>query len=237
MIRLMCLFVLRRVELDREELALCEGRHRGLGLHGEWKETEDWYGGKIQQVARVEEHGGALRLVLAPMEMRKSCRFARFLGSRRLLQVSVPREILSSQAEKLKEFFMQKFVLCGRVFVAFGMKEGKIFLMETKEDYERGAPAPGDERRMSLEEFVNWHNPLDKNGKQAVSKWTTRFDLGLSISVPALLFDPDKMFNIDDECQSNSRARVSVCSHTAQASTSRPGKRQRKRSTPTAAAS
>ncbi|KAI0640255.1 RNA dependent RNA polymerase-domain-containing protein [Trametes polyzona] len=186
-------------ELDREEAAIIEGRQRGLGLQGPWKDTEDWYGGKIQQVARIEEANGALRLVLAPMEMRKSCRFARFLGSRRLLQVTVPREIQNKHGDKLKEFFLQKFVLCGRVFVAFGMKDGKIFLMETREDHERGARVMGDAQRMSLEEFVDWHNPLDRNGKQAVSKWTTRFDLGLSISVPALEFSPDNIYNLDDE--------------------------------------
>ncbi|KAI0829054.1 RNA dependent RNA polymerase-domain-containing protein [Trametes gibbosa] len=187
-------------ELDREEKAICEDRHRGLGLQGEWMEAEDWYGGKVQQVALLEEGGNSLHLVLGLMETRKSCRFARFLGSRRLIQVSVSREMLRTHGDTLKDFFKQKFILCGRVFVAFGMKEGKIFLMETQEDYERGSRVLSDARRMSLEEFVNWHNPLDKNGNQAVSKWTTRFDLGLSISVPALAFAPDNMFNIDDDC-------------------------------------
>ncbi|KAI0352282.1 hypothetical protein OH77DRAFT_1428830 [Trametes cingulata] len=186
-------------ELDREELAICEGRLRGLGLHGEWEGTEDWYGGKIQQVARLEEEHGEFRLVLAPMEMRKSNRFARFLGSRRILQVSIPREMRNTRGDDLRKYFTRKFVLCGRVFVAFGAKDGKVFLMETNEDYERAARTPGDNQRMSLEEFVAWHNPMDKNGKQAVSKWATRFDLGLSISVPALAFDLDKMFNINDE--------------------------------------
>ncbi|KAI0370069.1 hypothetical protein BV20DRAFT_1075995 [Pilatotrama ljubarskyi] len=186
-------------ELDREELAICEGRLRGLGLQGEWEETEDWYGGKIQQVARLEEEHGSLLLVLAPMEMRKSNRFARFLGSRRILQVSIPREMRNTGGDDLRKFFTQKFVLCGRVFVAFGAKDGKVFLMETNEDYERAGRTPGDNQRMSLEEFVAWHNPMDKNGKQAVSKWATRFDLGLSISVPALQFEIDKMFNINDD--------------------------------------
>ncbi|KAI0673977.1 RNA dependent RNA polymerase-domain-containing protein [Trametes maxima] len=186
-------------ELDREELAICEGRSRGLGLQGAWQDTEDWYGGKVQQVARLEETDGKMHLVLAAMEMRKSCRFARYLGSRRMIQVSIPQEMRTQHGGDLTQFFLQKFLLCGRVFVAFGAKDGKVFLMETKEDYERGGHAPGDEQRISLEEFVAWHNPMDLNGKQAVSKWATRFDLGFSISVPALVFMYDKMFNIEDE--------------------------------------
>ncbi|KAH9885398.1 RNA dependent RNA polymerase-domain-containing protein [Cubamyces lactineus] len=194
-------------ELDREELAILERRsrglglpeQRGLGLQDDWEEAKDWYGGKIQQVARIEEAPGRLRLVLAPMEMRKSTRFARFLGSRRILQISIPSGLRVNRADELKEFLTTKFVLCGRVFVAFGSKEGKLFLMETKEDYERGPLAPGDDQRMSLEDFVAWHNPMAKNGKQAVSKWSTRFDLGLSISVPALFFERNNMFYIADE--------------------------------------
>ncbi|KAI9067175.1 hypothetical protein FKP32DRAFT_1609566 [Trametes sanguinea] len=174
-------------------------QQRGLGLQGEWETAEDWYGGKIQQVARLEEQQGTLRLVLAPMEMRKSTRFARFLGSRRILQISIPKSMRYAQPDKLKDFLMNKFILCGRVFVAFGAKDGKVFLMETNEDYERGCRLPGDDQRMSLEEFIAWHNPMDKNGRQAVSKWATRFDLGLSISVPVLSFDPKYMYNIDDE--------------------------------------
>ncbi|KAI8980566.1 RNA dependent RNA polymerase-domain-containing protein [Trametes punicea] len=194
-------------ELDREELAICErgfrglglARQRGLGLQGEWEEAEGWYGGKIQQIARLDEAEGTLRLVLALMEMSRSTRFARFLGSRRILQISIPQAMRAGRADELKHFMTQKFVLCGRVFVAFAAKEDKVFLMETNEDYERGPQVPGDEQRMSLENFIAWHNPMDKNGKQPVSKWATRFDLGLSTSIPALSFQPANMFNIDDE--------------------------------------
>ncbi|KAI0327690.1 hypothetical protein GY45DRAFT_1256557 [Cubamyces sp. BRFM 1775] len=194
-------------ELDREDLAIAEGRLRGLGLpeqrglsiQGDWEGAKDWYGGKIQQVARIEEAPDGLQLVLAAMEMRKSTRFARQLGSRRILQIYIPHGLQATRADELKEFLTKKFVLCGRVFVAFGSKEGKWVLMETKEDYERGPRTPGDDQRMSLEDFVAWHNPMAKNGKQAVSKWATRFDLGLSTSVPVLVFESRYMHYIADD--------------------------------------
>ena len=139
---------------------------RGLGLQGEWQGQADWYGGHIQQIARLEQTNGEFRLSLAKMEMRKSHRFSRFLHSRRLLQVSIPQKLVNGRAKELRAFFSQKFVLCGRVFVAFGAKDKKVFLMETPEDYERGTRVPGDKCRITLEDFVAWHNPMDRNGAQ-----------------------------------------------------------------------
>ena len=126
----------------------------------------DWYGGKVQQVAMLREVDDGFRLVLTKMEMGKSTRFARSLGSRRMLQVSIPRDVANHRADELRAFFAQKFVLCGRVFVAFCVKGAKVFLMEIPEDYERAAGAPGDDKRITLMDFIAWHNPMDRNGLQ-----------------------------------------------------------------------
>ena len=127
----------------------------------------NWYGGKIQQIARLEVAGdGSFRLALCRMESRKSHRFARFLGSRRMLQISIQRLLVNNRGDDLRAFFKQKFVLCGRIFVAFGAKDNKVFLMETPEDYERTMRVPGDESRISLNDFVAWHNPLELNSEQ-----------------------------------------------------------------------
>ncbi|KAI1786799.1 RNA dependent RNA polymerase-domain-containing protein [Ganoderma leucocontextum] len=185
-------------ELDREDAAIIEGCGRGLGLQGDFMETPNWYGGRIQQVVRLEETGESFRLVLAKMEMRKSCRTARFLGSRRMIQVSIPHNVVNKRANELRAFFTQKFILCGRVFVAFLPKDKKIFLMEIPEDYERGARVPGDERRITLMEFITWHNSMERNGAQPISKWATRFDLGFSISVPVVRI-PEHVFHMADD--------------------------------------
>ena len=130
----------------------------------------NWYGGRIQQVVRLEEaNEGSFRLVLAKMEMRKSCRAARFLGSRRMLQVSIPQNVVNNRGDDLRAFFKQKFILCGRVFVAFLPKDKKVFLMEIPEDYERGGRVPGDERRITLTDFIAWHNSMERNGAQVRS--------------------------------------------------------------------
>ena len=129
----------------------------------------NWYGGRIQQVVRLEEANDGFRLTLAKMEMRKSCRTARFLGSRRMLQVSIPKEVANNRADDVRLFFTQKFVLCGRVFVSFLSKDKKIFLMEIPEDYERAARVRGDERRITLMDFIAWHNSMERNGQQVRS--------------------------------------------------------------------
>ncbi|TBU58167.1 RNA dependent RNA polymerase-domain-containing protein [Dichomitus squalens] len=191
------------IELDREDAAIIENRSRGLGLQGDFKEKPNWYGGQIQQIARLESDGESFRLTLAKMEMRKSYRFARFLHSRRIIQVSIPQSIVNNRAQDLRAFFTQKFVLCGRVFVAFDAKDKKMFLMEIPEQYERDARVPGDEHRISLEDFVAWHNPMHRNGQQPISKWATRFDLGFSVSVPVISIALENMHFMKDEAVLN----------------------------------
>ncbi|PIL31169.1 RNA-dependent RNA polymerase [Ganoderma sinense ZZ0214-1] len=189
-------------ELDREDAAIAEGRGRGLGLQGDFMGERNWYGGNVQQAAVLREEGnrdGGFRLVLAKMEMGKSNRFARFLGSRRMLQVSILHSIVSGRADELRAFFGRKFVLCGRVYVAFCVKGTRVFLMETPEDYERVAVASGDDRRITLMDFVVWHNPIELNSSQLMSEWLSSFDLGFSSSIPVLSILPENVHQISDK--------------------------------------
>lgn len=157
-----------REELDREQAALVESNNRGLGLQGEWMGVRSWYGGQIQQICRLQRGSKAspsLKLILGKMEMMRSHRFARFLGSRRVLQIKLPDSYDDKTAEK--ELLSQKFVLCGRIFRVFACKEEKAYAMEVNEDYDRvPSESEGDLNRHSLEDFVAWHNPLHLNARQ-----------------------------------------------------------------------
>lgn len=162
------------MELDREQAALVEGKDRGLGvpkkeLHGEmndWYGEKNWYGGRIQQIVRlVKSDNNEWELKLDAMRMGRSHRFARYLGSRRILLMKLPKDMYSLGL--LKAYLEQKFVLCGRVYVPFAVKEGKVYMMEVDENYGREPrDAEGDQHRLSLEALVKWHNPLDLNWKQ-----------------------------------------------------------------------
>lgn len=181
----------RRDELKREQKAIVHEPDRGLGLMGTWEDEANWYGGRIQQLARVEQDDASphkYTLTLGAMhKVGRSHRLARFLGSRRVLQVRIPEKALYDQNEMdaLKNFFAHKFVLCGRVFASFAVKDKKIYLVETSEDFER-APmqGEGDDRRMSLEELVRWYNPLELNDKQVSSVYHPRSLPLLTVVIP-----------------------------------------------------
>lgn len=102
----------------------------------------------------------------------RSHRLGRYLGSRRVLQVKLPPKVLYDQTEMqlLRGFLSKKFVLCGRVYAAFSVKDEKVYLVETNEDYERSPKDDaGDNHRCSLRDLVEWYNPLDLNSNQVRS--------------------------------------------------------------------
>ncbi|KAI0307660.1 RNA dependent RNA polymerase-domain-containing protein [Multifurca ochricompacta] len=205
-------------EYDREQDAILERRSRGLGLKGEWKGVPDWYGGRIQQVVRLSRSDGTFSYRLDLATMHRSNRFARFLGSRRILQVKLSKDLRYAKNSSILEHLSRRFLLCGRVFMPFASKEGSMYMMEVNQDIDRSPDhSQGDDTRMSLVDFVGWHNPLLLNQNQVrvqlvwfshviilncclqpFNKWSTRFDLGLSASVPVLEFEPQNINFIPD---------------------------------------
>ena len=162
-------YVFCRRQLDLEQAAILENKGRGLGLMGDFRGDSDWYGGRIQQIGRVSKDDSAYKIKLERMESRRSNRFARNFGSRRFLQIRVPEDFLQAERDKVKQFFRRKFILCGRVYIPFHAKEKNVYLVETNENYGRQSQEwCGDQFRSTLNEFINWHNPLDvlKNTKQ-----------------------------------------------------------------------
>jgi RNA-dependent RNA polymerase len=164
----------------------------GLTADSKWEGVDNWYGGRIQQVAHLDlvtsepmlsgasppktrslpkisltkKHGSPVPFCirLDKLESTRSCGFARFLGSRHLLQVRVPKKLLGDEA---RAYMQQKFVICGRVFVPFQAKENNVYMMETDENVDRVPDVQqGDQHRMSFSQFVEWFNPLSLNYKQ-----------------------------------------------------------------------
>jgi len=169
---------LHREELDREQVSITEEDNcqRSLGLYGDWAHFPaadcfpDWYGGRVLQNARLvlDKHPRKFKIQLEVMEYRKdSTRIARFLGSRRILNLGVADSLSFRDEDGVKQFLNQKFVLCGRVFVTLKSKEGKVYLVEVREDYERQAQLKeGDNKRRTFWEIIDWHNPMNRNEKQ-----------------------------------------------------------------------
>lgn len=157
-----------RIEYDREQDAILENKGRGLGGMGSWKGKDGWYGGRIQQVGRLKWAQNQFSIELEKPEIRRSHRFSRFLGSRRILQVRVAEDLLHKQGERVRLLLSSsKFILCGRVFLPFHAKEGSTYLIEINQDFQRAADnQDGDQFRISLRDFIDWHNPLRANKQQ-----------------------------------------------------------------------
>ncbi|KDQ15608.1 hypothetical protein BOTBODRAFT_157888 [Botryobasidium botryosum FD-172 SS1] len=195
-------------ELDLEQDAIVEGKNRGLGCSSD----DNWFGGKIQQRATITlrsspvlhssslSPGDRFEIRLAPQEKGRSTRFGRAFGSRRLIQVSASKDIMYKHLDELMEYMTKGFVINGRVFRAFFAKDNHIYLTETAEDYERKAdPNEGDHFRLSLIAFIDWFAPLHLNNRQLMSKWSTRFGLLLSTSLPGVPFHNTNIHIIPDE--------------------------------------
>lgn len=165
--RLCELTALPREEYDREQDAILERQSRGLGLKGEWKGVRDWYGGRIQQVVRLSKSNGKFRYRLDQPSMQRSNRFARFLGSRRILQLKLSKELQYAKDSGILEHLGSRFLFCGRVFAPFASKDSSVYMMELNEDVDRSPDRhQGDDTRISLWDFIEWHNPLSSNKNQ-----------------------------------------------------------------------
>ena len=160
-----------RAELDIEQTAILEDQSRALGLRGDFEGQSDWFGGKVQQRAtfiKTDDRDTPFRIKLERMEMKKSSRFSRLLGSRHLLQFKLSSKDLDGK----NVFLYKRFVLLGRVFMCICAKDKKIYAIEVNEDYQRlPQEAQGDQFRMSLEEFLHMQNPLDLNQRKVSVAW------------------------------------------------------------------
>ncbi|KAG8969042.1 hypothetical protein FRC03_004716 [Tulasnella sp. 419] len=196
-------------ELDLEDEALEEGSNRNLGLNGEDDEAMGtWWAGHVEQRGILEEYrppGGTRRLRIRLVHQRyfaTSNRFLRKLGSRRFLKVSMKFEAKTRKDEaELEEFLLKGHVINGRVFRVFCGQDidSPIYLIETDENIDRRAVEEmGDSQRVSLTQFLAWHNPWAWNKTQRMSKWTARFALGLSTSEPAGIFKAQNIHVIRD---------------------------------------
>jgi RNA-dependent RNA polymerase len=162
-------------ELDREQASIQAQDTSGLGtLDGN---SGGWFGGKVQQqmslflrhnfpADRPFEERVAIRLL--PQEKGPSRRFARYFGSRRILQLKIPKEIVNEHQRDLISYLTKGFVLLGRVFRAFHAKERKVYFLETNEIYDgRKSLAPeGDTERISFDEFILLYNQIDPQSSQ-----------------------------------------------------------------------
>jgi RNA-dependent RNA polymerase len=159
--------------LGIEEIeALSNNNLAGLGFS---EEKPDWYGGKVDFRGKLRDHSSAniteYKIVLERPELGTSCRFTRRLGSQSILRISIPPDVFTKQDNQLVDFFSRPFILSGRVFRAFYAKGKHVFLLKTCEVFDGfKISVPKDAAHgdgLTLLDFLNWHNPLESNKRQA----------------------------------------------------------------------
>ncbi|KAJ7810510.1 RNA dependent RNA polymerase-domain-containing protein [Mycena olivaceomarginata] len=194
-------------EIDREHRAMQEGKSRGLGLIEEpwehWDGQSSYYGGQIEYPLRLTKTGNPdqpYKVCLEKPKKGRSHRFARDLGSPSILHLSIPPKLVQEEGDGIRAFLVKRFIINGRVYVPIPPKDvTSVYLIQTKENHERKTLAYyGDKSRISFDEFVQRHNPLDLNSQQPFSKWTARWALGLSTSVPVLEFEKENILSLPD---------------------------------------
>ncbi|KAF8969583.1 RNA dependent RNA polymerase-domain-containing protein [Flammula alnicola] len=182
-------------ELDREEEALSRGPYEGLGNSNEYP---DWYGGKVEFRGRLQSMDGkkkSYKIVLDQCTLGPSSRFARRFGSWSFLRVKIPQQTFHDPKNNLNIFFRKAFIIWGQVFRACYAKGDNIFFYWTNESFPSGPSIPG---RLSFEDFISWHNPLEENSAQLMTKWSARTPLGFSNSVPGPRISQDYILHTEE---------------------------------------
>ncbi|CDO75004.1 hypothetical protein BN946_scf184965.g6 [Trametes cinnabarina] len=200
-------------ELDREEEILCEHPLGGIGCNSDQSFLEndpDWYGGRIHFTAQLrKEKGSSFSIILDRPQLGTSNRLARRFGSRRIIRVRLQKDIAwNTQGNELRDYFKRPFIIAGVVFRAFYAKEQNVFLFRTNEGFEQHADGTvlitqpsvscRGQQEYSWLEFIGWHNRLEHNTDQTMVKWSARFALGLSNSIPGVRLHPSDVRFIPD---------------------------------------
>jgi hypothetical protein len=143
-------------ELDREQEALPLGPYEGLGNNPKFPGR---HGGKVVFQGQLLVEDGKYKIVLDSCSIGGSSRFPGALVHGHFCGLNFLNRFFFGQKRDSILFFLRQFIIWGRVFRVFDAKDCKLFLYWTDECVPSGCPIPG---RMSLEEFINWHNPHSK---------------------------------------------------------------------------
>ncbi|KAF9465114.1 RNA dependent RNA polymerase-domain-containing protein [Collybia nuda] len=186
-------------QLDIEESALSRDPFSGLG-HS--IDNPGWYGGRVEFRGKLHKESkgkyNSYKIVLDRCSLGPSCRFARRFGSSNFLRIKIPAAILHHNDNDLNLFFSKPFVLWGRIFRSFYAKDDTVFLFRTNEIMNAAQIVPAGVAGLSLLQFIDWHNPLEPNSNQTMTKWSARFALGLSNSVPGPKITLENIRHLED---------------------------------------
>ncbi|KAH9838676.1 RNA dependent RNA polymerase-domain-containing protein [Rhodofomes roseus] len=196
-------------ELDKEEYALWKDPYSCVGHSAD---NPGWIGGRVHFTATLQCSSlgnSPFDIKLESPAMGSSNRFARRFGSHTFLRVRIPDDVRwevdssISGPDNLIAYFTQPFIIHHSVFRSFYAKDGHVFLFRTVERWDGSSitvptVAPGSTAEFTAEEFLSWHNNLNHNLGQSMTKWAARFALGLSNSVPGVQVKEECIQEVND---------------------------------------
>ncbi|KAF2259344.1 hypothetical protein CC78DRAFT_586077 [Lojkania enalia] len=153
-------------------------------------------------------------LELLPIQADLSCRFQRKFGADRFLYLAFPsfesgsgtpynkKDMLGIQS-KWKEWFCSEHAFLGRKWRAFHIRSEKSKGRRDKHTFDKrvilfATDGYDIDHPCSVGEMLNWFFPMERNGDQIFCKAFARIDLGLSKTVPTLIFKPSQIKYVND---------------------------------------
>ncbi|KAL1406355.1 hypothetical protein Q8F55_008054 [Vanrija albida] len=151
--------------------------------------------------ADTQTVGFPFRFELRPVDPpTKSTHLARRYGSRRVLTLRI-RDLARDTRPQLFQMLLGRgLILFGRVFrVMWIPPEAETAIAIQTDEVAPGLPnLPYEPLMPSLMELISRYNGLEAKKSQAIAKWSSRFQLLTSDSVPAVWVDPDTITVIPD---------------------------------------
>jgi hypothetical protein len=167
----------------------------------------------------TQESGPVFCLQLSPIHADKSCRFQRKFGADRFLYLVVPKfdsKLLGRQNVRAPEMIQlrdrwwewvgKEHTFLGRTWKVFHVepvKHSKTKSRQHDATHDKRivlfATAGFDiQQPVSIGAMLNWFLPFKRNESQSFCKAYARFDLGLSRTVPTLVFKPSQVRQTHD---------------------------------------
>ncbi|KAF2845936.1 RNA-directed RNA polymerase 2 [Plenodomus tracheiphilus IPT5] len=161
------------------------------------------------------------KLEPSPIEPERSCQLQRMFGSDRFLYLTFPsfsedkpgrfdQDQMAQIEDKWKLWILEEHSFLGRTWRVFHIEPIKRRKSHRKDDSSDkrvvlfATSGLGITEPMSVGEMLNAFMPLDRNQEQNFCKAYARLDLGLSRTIPTLVFKPSQIRRIRDEVSDGS---------------------------------
>jgi hypothetical protein len=159
---------------------------------------------------------------LSPISADKSCRFQRKFGADRFLYLTVPRfdsrlserhnaTAMDQIRKRWWEWVEKEHTFLGRTWRVFHVepvKHNKAKSRQHEVTHDKrivlfATSGCGIQEPLSIGAMLNWFLPFQRNDHQTFLKAYARFDLGLSRTIPTLVFKPSQVRYIRDILSNN----------------------------------